>query len=101
VCSNGHQQFNRGRRRGAAAGLTLPGEVPEPPDHIAFQLNLLAELHERQRAGAEAPISPEAFVRDHIEPWLPDFAAAARRLRTPLLYAALATATLDYLSEKQ
>ncbi|HCQ66509.1 MAG TPA: hypothetical protein DIU07_15780, partial [Rhodobacteraceae bacterium] len=35
----------------AAAGLALPENVPEPPDHIGFQLNLLAELDERHRAG--------------------------------------------------
>jgi TorA-specific chaperone len=84
----------------AAAGLTLPEDVPEPPDHISFQLNLLAELDERHRAGDEAPLAPDAFVRDHMLTWLPDFATAAARLRDPLLFAALAEATLGYLTDK-
>lgn len=84
----------------AATGLTLPDDVPEPPDHIGFQLNLLAELDERQRSGAPAPLAPDAFIRDHVLTWLPAFAAAATRLREPLLYPALAAATLGYLTEK-
>ena len=83
----------------AAAGLSLPEDVREPPDHIGFQLNLLAELNERHHAGQDAPIAPDAFIRDHLLTWLPDFAAACAGLRDPLIYAALAAATLDYLSE--
>lgn len=85
----------------AAADLSLPDDVPEPPDHIGFQLNFLAELDERRRAGREAPMAPDAFVRDHLLTWLPQFATACSRLREPLLYAALAAATIAYLSEKQ
>lgn len=83
----------------AETGLTLPDDVPEPPDHIGFQLNLLAELDQRARAGIDVPLAPETFIRDHMLSWLPDFAMAAASLRKPLLYAALAVSTLDYLSE--
>lgn len=85
----------------AAAGLALPEGLPEPPDHIGFQLNLLAELSDRHRAGSAVPIAPDAFVRDHLMTWLPDFAAACARLREPLLYATLASAAQTYLSDQQ
>lgn len=84
-----------------AAGLVLPPEVREPPDHIGFQLNLLAELVDRARAGQSVPLAPADFVRDELMPWLPRFADACAQTRSSLLYAALARATLDYLSEKQ
>ncbi len=85
----------------AAAGLSLPEEVPEPPDHVGFQLNFLAELDALHSVGQDAPLTPQAFIDAHLLTWLPDFAAACARLREPLLYAALAKATLDYLTEKK
>ena len=84
----------------AAAGLSLPDDVPEPPDHIGFQLNLLADLDERERAGTPLPIAPEQFISSHLMPWLPQFATACAALREPFFYAGLAAALNSYLSDK-
>ena len=84
----------------AAAGLGLPEELSEPPDHLGFQLNLLAELDEASRAGAPVPLAPGLFLRDHVMSWVPRFAAACARLRNPVFYPGLAAALTSYLHEK-
>jgi TorA specific chaperone len=84
----------------AALELTLPANMPEPPDHIGFQLNLLAELDERARAGVAVPITPDAFIREHMLDWVPLFARACAGLRNPYFFADLASGLSTYLSEK-
>jgi TorA specific chaperone len=84
----------------AAVDLGLPDDVSEPPDHLSFQLNLLAELEERGKDGTALPISPQVFLRDQVLSWLPDFAAACEGLREPFFYGGLAAALNDYLLEK-
>ncbi len=84
----------------AALELSLPENVPEPPDHIGFQLNLLAELDERARAGAAVPITPDDFIRKHMLDWVPQFASACAGLRNPYFFAGLAAGLSTYLTEK-
>jgi TorA-specific chaperone len=84
----------------AAVDLGLPDDVSEPHDHLSFQLNLLAELEEREQGGAALPVPPQVFLRDQILSWLPDFAAACKGLREPFFYAGLASALTEYLLEK-
>ncbi|MEJ1991068.1 MAG: molecular chaperone TorD family protein, partial [Maritimibacter sp.] len=84
----------------AALELTLPANMPEPPDHIGFQLNLLAELDERARAGVAVPITPDAFIREHMLDWVQLFARACAGLRNPYFFADLASGLSIYLAEK-
>jgi TorA specific chaperone len=84
----------------AAVDLGLPEEASEPPDHLSFQLNLLAELVDRENGGLAVPLTAQGFLRDHLLTWLPDFAAACRRLREPFFYAGLAAALNEYLNQK-
>ena len=83
-----------------ALDIGLPDEIREPPDHLSFQLNLLAELEVRKRAGASVPVVPDAFVRDQMMTWVPAFVRACRRAHASLFYPCLATAMQDYLVEK-
>lgn len=80
--------------------IALRDEIREPPDHLSFQLNLLAELEVRKRAGASVPVAPGAFIRDHLMTWVPAFVRACARARTPFFYPGLATAMQAYLIEK-
>lgn len=85
----------------AETGFSLPDTVKEPPDHLGFQLDLLAELETRAAEGAPVPISPERFRNDHLLSWLPAFAEACNGLREPFFYAGLASALTSYLSERK
>ncbi len=84
----------------AALELSLPENVPEPPDHIGFQLNLLAELDERTRTGTAVPIAPDDFIRKHMLDWVPQFATACAGLRNPYFFANLAAGLSTHLTEK-
>ena len=80
--------------------MGLPDEIREPPDHLSFQLNLLAELEVRKRAGAPVPVAPGAFFRDRLMTWVPAFVQACARARTPFFYPGLSSAMQAYLTEK-
>lgn len=81
----------------ADVGLTLPVGASEPPDHIGYQLDLLAELEDRRDATEPLPITPSAFLRDHLLIWVPAFATACAGLKNPLFYPSLSRALSEYL----
>ena len=70
----------------AACGLSVDPSTPEPPDHLAIQLNLLAMLIEAETAGTPVPIPAAEFARDHMLTWLPMLGDACDRLQDPFLY---------------
>jgi TorA maturation chaperone TorD len=73
----------------ARNGMAVPNWRHMPDDHIAHELEFIAQLLERGQ-----PQQAARFLQDHLMQWLPGFAAAvAQRARTRL-YAALGTLTL-------
>lgn len=90
------------------AGLEIAPGQPRVPDHLALELQFMQHLCARQ-ADAEARGDPAgavywyerqcAFLRDHLQPWLPNFVARldAAETEAERVYRALAVLTLAYV----
>ena len=73
----------------ARHGMAVPNWRHMPDDHIAHELEFIAQMLERGQ-----PQQAARFLQEHLMHWLPDFATTvAQRARTRL-YAALGTLTL-------
>lgn len=81
----------------ALSGLSVEQTSGQPPDHLSIQLNLLSELIEAEASDKPMPVSAAAFAQDQIMTWLPAFADACDRVRTPFFYPNLARGLLSYL----
>ncbi len=87
--------------------LSVTQGLKEPPDHIAVQLNVMAELADRSaRAGgqndavvAEMIERQTAFIDNHLLTWLPAFRDDCIEVDTSNFYGTLATATVDFVSK--
>ena len=53
--------------------VQLPEEVSEPADHLGVQLQVAAELIEREEQGQQVPISSVEFLDQQVLTWLPEF----------------------------
>ncbi|GAB6051485.1 molecular chaperone TorD [Magnetospira thiophila] len=88
--------------------LSLSDDLKEPPDHIAVQLNVVAELAERMNA---AERSGDRVTMDvwrekqidmldaHLLSWLRPFSEDCRRHDPSPFYATVATATVSFLEQ--
>lgn len=79
------------------AGLVIETGTPEPPDHLAIQLNLLATLLEREAEGGKTPIPAAEFAREHVLSWAPALATALGRGRGTAFYAGLVQGLTGFL----
>lgn len=71
----------------------LAAEFPEPPDHLAVQLSVLAELVETAPAAEQA-----AFLDARLLDWIGAFAARCAAADGTGFYAAAARALADFAS---
>ncbi len=85
-------------------GLTLPPGFPEPPDHIAVQLSVMAELANRcdgLAAGDELEAlvqKQRSFLETRLMPWVPRFADDCIAFDRSGFYAAAAESLVAFLS---
>lgn len=75
--------------------MVLPDGVNEPADHIGIQLNVAAELCDREREGQPVPLAKTVFLETHVLSWLPAFVARCEALPDPTLIGGLARAVLN------
>lgn len=80
--------------------MKLPEGVAEPADHIAIQLQVAAELAEREAAKQALPLSYARFLREQLMTWLPAFAKRCAHLRNADLFAVAARAACDLVEEE-
>ena len=78
-------------------GLVIDTGTPEPPDHLAIQLNLLAALLEREAEGGETPLPAAEFAHEHVMSWVPDLATALRRRGYTVFYGGLIEGLIGFL----
>ena len=87
--------------------ISVIDTMKEPPDHIAIELSVVAELAERTEAAALRGDRKEArrlqseqaaFVDAQLLTWVPDFAADCREHDRSGFYGDLATALAAYLN---
>ncbi len=80
--------------------------VSEPPDHIAIELAVLAEICARADAARRAgetetaerfECEAAAFANDYLLVWIPDFCSDCLRLDQSGFYASAAAALLRYV----
>lgn len=90
-------------------GLGVSKDLPEPADHIALQLELMArltemaidvELTDTERFAA-LQMQQKAFLEDHLLNWVPAFSADCTEHDPSGLYAALAQLTVTILKKDQ
>jgi TorA specific chaperone len=79
------------------AGLVLNDALREMPDHIAIQLNLMAELVEREKVGLPTPVASDEFLRRHLLSWTLPFATRIEAMPDPGPYAVFARALCRFL----
>lgn len=86
--------------------MSVAGSLTEPPDHIAVQLSVLAELCRREDAAESAGETAAAdtlrgrqvdFIKRHLMSWLPDFSGDCRAYDVHGFYAVAARATVGFL----
>lgn len=92
----------------AGLDMSVITDMKEPPDHIAIQLNVLAELADRSahHAGtgsppvrAQASRQQAAFIERHMLSWLPAFRDDCTAYDTSRFYALAASAATEYLKQ--
>jgi TorA maturation chaperone TorD len=77
-------------------GMVVSDWRQMPDDHLSHELDFVAHL--LAPGPAQDLAAAQAFLKNHLMTWLPDFAArVSRRARTPL-YAALAALTAEALT---
>lgn len=76
--------------------MSLPDGFNEPPDHLGMELNVMAELIDRDAAKRGLPLAQATFLEQHLLSWLPAFAARCHKLRTPAFYGVLADAVHSF-----
>ncbi|WP_170755877.1 molecular chaperone [Ruegeria lacuscaerulensis] len=74
--------------------MRLPTDLKEPPDHLAVQLQVMAELLDRADQGDDLPLTPSEFLDRYVLTWLPQFAHRCEQQRDPALIAETARAAL-------
>lgn len=88
--------------------LSIVTSLKEPPDHIAIQLSVLAELADRAAHHAstdyhqvqrQAKLQQIAFMDRHILSWLPAFRDDCAAHDSSRFYGLAASATLEYLQQ--
>ena len=86
--------------------LSVDSSLKEPPDHLAIQLNVLAELIERTTNNASNRLPPErtrdnqtqlGFIERYLLSWLPVFRDDLRAHDPSQLYALAADTVLSVL----
>jgi len=80
-------------------GLGKREDFPEPEDHVSLELAYLAHLSRRAISSIEAGNEEEVrkyyqyqrnFLKDHLLPWIPQFAKSLSEISPSLFYKALA-----------
>ncbi|MET1412011.1 molecular chaperone TorD family protein [Roseibium sp. HPY-6] len=84
----------------AKLGLSVPGTLNEPPDHLGIQLQVAAELCDRALSGNPCPVTAAHFLGDYVLTWLPHLLerCATQKEATlivPFVRAALSLAQSD------
>lgn len=92
------------QERLAAIGLTLSDTAPEPPDHLAVELEYLYFLLHKGWTDPDAAYTAEAAVFAEIElgTWIDAFAARVARATHPALFApaaVLTKAVIDWIGQ--
>ena len=88
-------------------GLTLPPGFPEPPDHIAVQLSVMAEMVNRcdgLAAGDELEAllrKQHSFLETRLMPWVPRFADDCIAFDRTGFYAAAAESLAAFVSSDE
>ena len=88
----------------AELALTLPRDFPEPPDHIAVQLSVMAELAGRCEglaAGEELEAlvgKQQSFLEARLIPWVPRFRDDCVAFDRSGFYAAAAGALVEFVT---
>lgn len=80
--------------------LDMRHDMSEPADHIGIQLNVAAEVLERERVGLEVPTCAHTFVQDHLLTWLPAFVVRCEALRGMPFFGVVARAALDLCEDE-
>ncbi|MGQ9370242.1 TorD/DmsD family molecular chaperone [Azospirillum sp. ST 5-10] len=84
----------------AAYGLRPADGFVEPPDHIAMELSLLAQLLRLGASIADAGTDPAvATLRGRLAEWVPAFARACARFDSSGFYASLAAVLATVLDD--
>lgn len=84
----------------AAYGLQPAEGFVEPPDHIAIELSLLAQLTRLSAGLPDAPDGPAAAaLRGRLAEWVPAFARSCARFDRSGFYAPLAAVLANLLDD--
>tara|TARA_R110002020_G_scaffold203246_2_gene406726 strand:- start:6937 stop:7653 length:717 start_codon:yes stop_codon:yes gene_type:complete len=75
--------------------MNLPEGLNEPADHLGIQLNVAAELCDREAAGQPFTVSSTLFLETQVLSWLPAFVDRCSRLPEPGLVCMLAHSALN------
>ena len=75
--------------------MNLPEGLNEPADHLGIQLNVAAELCDREAAGEPFSVSSVLFLETQVLSWLPAFVERCSRLPEPGLVCMLAHSALN------
>jgi TorA maturation chaperone TorD len=92
----------------AAAGLTVT--LPEPPDHVAVELEFMHYLADQERRAATRGDGGEAerlageerrFLIEHLGAWAPAFCAAVKQAARTRFYRLLAECLATFLAAER
>ncbi len=79
--------------------LRVPEGFPEPPDHLAVLLSIMAELADRSEAQGESISRQQSFLDERLMTWVGDFRDDCVKADRSGFYAAAAESLVAFLSE--
>ncbi len=79
--------------------LKVPDGFPEPPDHLAVQLSIMAELADRSEATDESISRQQWFLDQSLMSWVGDFRDDCVKADRSGFYAAAAESLAAFLHE--